>query len=225
MVQFRLRAFDVARLSRRTNFCVVIGDENPNGTTSLVRDVILPAINPEETIVAAETNVGVYGDDATPIQRPGDELYRVPQDQIRRQRAGENHEVAVVLNDVSSAAWYSDLNARRLVMNGRIVRASMILVANQPIEMPLIFRSQIDFVFIEKRDEVLGRVLKEYFRCDFTEAASLRSAMESLQDGDYLVLDVEEVCMEDGVFFMRRGEAVGSSLRPKTPEQRRPPAS
>eukprot|EP00873_Tetraselmis_striata_P033910 jgi/Tetstr1/454174/TSEL_041093.t1 len=225
MLQFRLRAFDVARLSRwRACFCVVIGNEDPDGTTALVRDVILPALNPEEAFLAAASHVGVYGDGATPIRHPGDDIARVLKDQNRRRMAGEDNAVAVVLDGVSGAAWHSDTHLRCLAMNGRILQASMVLAANRTIQMPPMFRSQVGFAFVEKRADDLASVFRDYFGA-IPEFAIFRSAMESLHDGEYLVWDAGAERPEDGVFFLRRGGAACTSLRPRTPERpdARPP--
>lgn len=219
MVQLRLRAFDVARLSRwRACFCVVIGNDDPDGTTALVRDVILPALNPEEAFVAAAPHVGVYGDGATPIRHPGDDIARVLTDQKRRRVSGEDKSVAVVLDGVSGAAWHSDVHLRCLAMNGRILQASMVLAANRTIRMTPMFRSQVGFAFVEKRADDLASVFRDYFGA-IPEFAMFRSAMESLQDGEYLVWDAGAERPEDGVFFLRPGGSARASMRPRTPRQ------
>lgn len=156
----KIKKFDISNI-RQING-IIIGRRNV-GKTTLITDILRNQniLDKDKTIFAKlENEIKLYSDmfpDATVCDYdPCDNEPNILEEAInrhyketKRMNQMDKPEAIVVLdNCLYDASWCKDKNIKKLFLNGKVFKHSILISMSYPLGIPPVLREQIDYVFV-----------------------------------------------------------------------------
>jgi len=204
-MSLELLKFDISTIKKHS-VCVIIGKRG-TGKTVLIKELLYNNYNDikEKTIISPIDNYDIFPDLVINRTYNPEILSNV----ISKCKSNDksNDESLLILENCLYSSCFKDTNMISLFMNGRCYKLNVIITMQYALSIPTNLRSNVDFVFIFRENNVSNRTrLYEHYAGMFASFEDFCQVMDKCTE-DYNCLVINNITfsnkLEDRVFWYK----------------------